>query len=493
MSIDQFTTYLIEGLTEWRAAPDWQQWFSVVVLVCSALGATVAVRRWAVGVHDAYIQEKKRAEAHQARQQAVIDRQGEELARLARFDPDTLHAELARERGISRDDRNHGKVAAAAERYVEAVRPALAEAWPVIAEARLARFEDGAEALAEARVAAMGSLAAEPGDRDRQNLLDEIEALLRVEAAEPETRAQLREREERARLRRLLAEAAGDARALHDVANAEVEASRYHTAIVLLERAERALLEAGVPGGGRADLLRLRRALGEVNVHASRYTAAREILAPLPKALAAELGPHHRATLLARGELARLDLHRGRLRAALPALEAVLADMVAHLGETDPAALVTAQDVASAETEPGHLDRARERLERLLPSTIEASGEGSHNVCGHRGTLATVYLESGDAAGAREVLAPIGGGGPFLGGWIADLEGRVEDAARLLAEARQAVAALPEDSIVRKQLERYCATRRADGTGGTMRWMLDLPENREPGAPAGDPELSQLG
>jgi hypothetical protein len=104
-----------------------------------------------------------------------------------------------------------------------------------------------------------------------------------------------------------------------------------------------------------------------------------------------------------------------------------------------------------------------------------------------------VYLESGDAAGAREVLAPIGGGGPFPEAWIADLEGRVEDAARLLAEAQQDFAALPEDSIVRKRLERYCATRRADGTGGTTRWMLDLPENREPGAPAGDPELSQLG
>ncbi len=309
---------------------------------------------------------------------------------LARFQPEDVLRELDHEER----DQNRRRQISIADGYMNHHRDTFARACRILAEHHLSLYEEGADALERARAAAMGALAAAPGDRDLAMLLSEIEALQRVEATPPATQEEARQREERHRLQRLLREAPGDFAALRAVGQNEYDAGRYRTAIVIWERAKEALLADGDGGSDDPAYLELQLNLGWATLNAGRLKPARAIIAPLPDLCSSATTPTD--TITPDGWP---NCSKEGLRELLPLVEEAR-------GKEHPVTLTTRHFLAVAiHRQSGREAEAEELLRELLPLEEKVKGEEHPDTLTTRYALAVAIRDqSGREAEAEELL-----------------------------------------------------------------------------------------
>ncbi|MCC0068270.1 MAG: tetratricopeptide repeat protein [Rhodovulum sp.] len=336
---------------------------------------------------------------------AVADKVRKELTleneRLARFEPETVLHKLQAERR----DNNRRSLVRIADGYMEHHRDAFAEACRILADHHLSRYEDGADALSRARAAAMGALAAAPDDRETQSLLDEIEALQRIEAAPPTTEEGTRQHEERERLRKLLRETPEDVEALREVGRREFDAGRYRTAIVFWERAEEALLSEGHDSSGDPRQLEIRLDLGRANLWAGHMAAARDIIAPLPGLCARVTTPTDPLTLSARRRLAELLSHDGASSQAEKELRELVPLMERLKGKEHPDTLTARHALALAIRDQDRAKEAEDMLSGLVPTMERVFGKEHPETHSTLYALATTISYQGRAAEAEAMLS----------------------------------------------------------------------------------------
>ena len=268
-----FYAFLAAALTDLAAAGPVEQIGAAAAVVAAVFGVFFWVWRWIRSREQAYVGEAKALEREARDAEAKIVRLKAENAGLAKHDADTVLKLLERER---RDGNRHAETRIAMD-YMAHHRRCFGACCEILANHYVALYEDGLDALRQARAAAMGAVAAQPGDRDLGHLLDEIERMERVEAAPAETREEVRAREERDRLRRLLREAPGDVDALRAVGQREFDAGRYRTAIPIWRRAEDALLAEGDVAPDSEPHLAIRLDLGLATLLAGSLREARKL------------------------------------------------------------------------------------------------------------------------------------------------------------------------------------------------------------------------
>ncbi len=307
---------------------------------------------------DAAIIERDLGVANKARTELRLENE-----RLARFEPRTVLRNLMDERR----DQNRSNLVRIADGYMVHHRDAFAATCRILADHQLSRYEGGGDALQRARTAAMGALAAAPEDRDLAALLDEIEALQRVESQPPTTQEEARQHEERERLRQLLRETPEDVEALRAVDLSEFVAGRYRSANVFWGRAEEALLSKGHDGSDDPLYLLIRLDLGRANLSAGRLAAARDIIAPLPDRCAQVNTPSDTLTLSARKLLAELLCTEGATDQAERGLRDLIPLMEQVLGEEHPNTLSARRLLAVVVRDQGRAKESEGLLRDLLP------------------------------------------------------------------------------------------------------------------------------
>jgi hypothetical protein len=304
---------------------------------------------------------------------------------------------------IERRDNNRGRLVATADCYMTHHRASFAEACRILAEHHLSRWEDGADALHRARTAAMGAVAAAIDGSELELLLDEIERLQRVETAPPETREEIRQREERDRLRRLLRATPGDVKALRKIGQKEFDAGRYRIAIVLFERAQEALMAQGAAISGVRQLS-IQRSLGWATLYAGRLRAARKIIGPLPELSANATSPSDPVTLDSRELVGKLLWYEGAFTAAENELCDLLMLRVKVKGEEHPDTLNTRYGLAQAILGQGRAVEAEQVFRELLRLREKVLGREHPATLSTRHELARAILDQGRAAEAEAAL-----------------------------------------------------------------------------------------
>ena len=191
----------------------------------------------------------------------------------------------------------------------------------------------------------------------------------------------------------------------------------------------------------------------------------------LERALASDLtnfGEDHPAVAEKRSNLGIVVHSLGDLSRANELLERALASILRIGGEDHPGVTMCRSNLAALFMDMGDLVRAKELLAHALASDLKNLGEDHPAVALKRCNLATVSRRLGDLAGARTLFAQtligqertVGGDHPFssfIRASLADvlnLIGETEPARAEAERALQAVAAQPEGSFFRVNVER---------------------------------------
>ncbi len=312
--------FLIDQLTDFQTLTPTGQvaWLIGILGVLSA--PFVWLRYWAKAKDSGYAKDLATAKLKLVTSEKAVSELNADVTRLETHDPASVLQSL----DIDRRDNNLPRQIKTADDYVGHHRAAFAQTCAILTNHHLTRYEDGKVGLDRARAAAMGALAADPGNKDYELALEEIEALIRVESAPATDQQHTKAREERARLRKRLQEAAGDITALLAVGDAEFSAGRYRNALAFFERAAAEASGPNGPGRNSQPDIAIRRRIGETLTFAGKYARAEALLAPLAETASRVLGAENDLTLTTRYTLAQAILAQGRAEQA----EALFRDLL---------------------------------------------------------------------------------------------------------------------------------------------------------------------
>jgi tetratricopeptide (TPR) repeat protein len=249
------------------------------------------------------------------------------------------------------------------------------------------RIHDGSLALIAARACKLLEAAASPLDPPLQNRPAARELILHVTALDKYLPAHLREEDNAALTKSLLALRLRAMQSLRDLGDSDTQAIEFGEPLV--SDCERAL------GDAHPDTLTSRSSLASAYRAAGRLS---EAIALHERTLADRerlLGDAHPHTLTSRNNLAVAYKAAGRLSEAIALHERTLADRVRVLGDAHPDTLASRSSLASAYGAAGRQDEAIALHERTLADRERLLGDAHPHTLTSRNNLAYAYENAG--------------------------------------------------------------------------------------------------